>query len=1010
MPNFNFYEGPPTANGMPHIGHLFTRSFKDVILRFKKMSGFEVLKKAGFDAHGLPVELEVERKLGISGKKQIETFGIEKFTKECKKNVFTYKTEWEKITKDIECSIDLKNPYLTSDNRYIESVWWAIKQIWNKGLIYKDQRVAPYCPRCQTCLSSHELAQGYKNITEDSIIVKFKIRNKENEFFLVWTTTPWTLPSNVALILNPELEYAFAKFGSETYVLAKNLINSVLGQECEILKILKGIELKDLEYEPLFNYAKFDKKAHLVVCDDYVKLEEGTGIVHGAPAFGEDDARVIKNNNLAFINLIDEHGKFKTKASDFAGIFIKDADALIIENLKKRNLLFKVIPHTHSYPFCWRCDTSLFYYSTTSWFVAVTKVKDQLIANNNSINWHPGHIKKGRFGNFLENVVDWNLSRQRYWGTPLPIWECASGHLHCVGSLEELKNMAIDFPSNEKIDLHIPNIDKIHLRCNSCGQDMKRVKEVIDCWFDSGSMPFSQYHYPFENVELFENSFPADFISEAIDQTRGWFYTLLVISSIIFGKSSYKNVVVLGHVLDKNGIKMSKHKGNCVDPFEIIKKFGADSVRWYFYSNSAPWLPAKFSEERLFEIQKKFLNTLSNTYSFYKLYSEIDKFTPSDFEFKKEVFCVSDLWILSKINKLKLQVSEHMNGYRVFESTALIEDFVEELSNSYIRQNRKRFWSNKNDKDKQNAYTTLSTVLVDLSKICAPFLPHISEEIYQNVANEAGENFPKSVHLCEFPIFNPKVNLGEIEEKMQSVFKIINLGRICRNKSKIKIRQPLGTIHIKCPIDLENEYLNIILDELNIKKAKKLDESNEFIKYKIKPQLRTLGRRFGKELKSIFEEINSINTSEIVKELEKNGKFVFEYKGHELIFEKSDFLIETESFNDVFIEGDGEYAVVLDTTLTDLLVEEGYVREFISKVQNIRKTKDFHVLDKINIKIKVSERLGKILTNHKEEIAKEILAFDIDVSFKNLELENKDYDYIDINDEKVMIKVSIANC
>jgi isoleucyl-tRNA synthetase len=890
-PIFTFYDGPPTANGKPHIGHILTRSIKDIIPRYKTMKGYHVLRKAGWDTHGLPVELEVEKELGIDGKQDIEKFGVEAFVKRCKESVWKYSNEWEKMSDRVGFWADMENPYVTYHNEYIESVWWSLKTIWEKGLLYKGHKIIPYCPRCGTSLSSHEVAQGYKDVKEQSIYVKFKVKGEDNTYVLAWTTTPWTLPSNVALTVNPVENYAKVSCNGETYIMAEALLKEVLKDQYTVLEINKGQDLVGLEYEPLFDYAKPDKKAYYVVSDSYVQLTEGTGVVHCAPAFGEDDSRVGKIYDLPFVQLVNERGCFVDSVNDFAGAFVKDADPEIIKNLDARGLLFKALEYEHSYPFCWRCDTSLIYYAQDTWFIKMTAIKDMLVENNRKINWYPPSIGENRFGNFLENVVDWGLSRTRYWGTPLPIWECACGHRECIGSIEELIQKGIDVPKD--IELHKPYIDAVFLRCEKCGGKMKRVTEVIDCWYDSGSMPFAQWHYPFENKELFEQNFPADFISEALDQTRGWFYTLHAISNLLFEQPAYKNCIVLGLVQDKDGQKMSKHKGNVVDPWTVLNKQGADAIRWYFYSTSAPWLPSRFYDQAVSEGQRKFMGTLWNTYVFYIMYADIDNFNPNDYKLEYDKLSSMDRWLLSKCNSLIKYVDESLASYKITESARALQSFTDELSNWYVRRSREIFWQEGMPQDKISAYMTLYTVLDALTKLSAPFTPFMAEEMYQNLVRSVSPDAPESVHLCSYPEYNPDWIDKELEEKMDSVLDVVTLGRACRNTANIKNRQPLSHLYIKSDRVPEDEFLDIIKNELNVKNVSVIDDEEAFITYSFKPQLKTVGPKYGKLLPRINEYLKNADGSLLMKELKANGIITFEANGQTVRLAEEDLLYET---------------------------------------------------------------------------------------------------------------------
>ena len=964
-PNFTFFDGPPTANGKPHIGHILTRAIKDIIPRYKTMKGYKVLRKAGWDTHGLPVELEVEKTLGLDGKQQIESYDIEKFITKCKESVWTYKNEWEKMSKRVGFWADMDNPYVTYDNNYIESVWWAIKNIWDKGLIYNGYKVVPYCPRCGTALSSHEVAQGYKDVKEKSVIAKFQIKNKPSEYFLAWTTTPWTLPANVALVVNPNEKYARIKYNNEIFIVCSALINKIFDDSYEILDETLGKNLAGIEYIPIFDYVKPDKKAYYIVCDDYVTLTDGTGIVHCAPAFGEDDARVGMENNLPFLQPVDERGKFKENMNDLSGIFVKDTDKIIIKKLDDANKLFACLDYEHSYPFCWRCDTPLLYYARNSWFIKMTQVRDNLVKNNNKVNWFPESIKQGRFGNFLENVLDWGLSRERYWGTPLPIWQCECGYEHAIGSIEELKNMSDN--CSDDIELHKPFVDEILLNCPKCGKKMKRVPEVIDCWFDSGSMPFAQWHYPFENKDMFEKNFPANFISEAVDQTRGWFYTLIAISTLLFNEAPYKNVVVLGHVQDKFGKKMSKHKGNVVSPWEILDNYGADVIRWYFYSNSAPYLPNRFDVESLKEIQRKFINTFWNTYSFFILYANIDNFNPDDYELKLEN--TMDKWIMSRLNSLIDFVDNSLNEYKITEAARAINNFVDELSNWYIRRNRERFWASGMPQDKINAYKTLHEVLVTLSKLTAPFIPFMSEEIFKNLTNK------ESVHLEDFPAINKNLIDKDLEKNMDLVLKIVELGRSARNTANIKNRQPISKIYVKSQ-NLSNSYAQIITDELNIKQIEFITDEKQFVNYYFKPNLRTLGKKCGKHIPQIKKYLSEQNGYNFINMLNDN-QIILNFDGESINITPDDVLIENENKTGFIAQSNKNITVILDTNLTDELIEEGFVRELISKIQTMRKEAKFEVMDRINIYHNGNEKLARIFLHNQDILKKETLANEI---------------------------------
>ncbi len=974
-PLFTFYDGPPTANGKPHIGHILTRVVKDIIPRYKTMKGYKVLRKAGWDTHGLPVELEIERELGISGKPQIENYGVEPFIKKCKSSVFKYETQWREMSESVGFWADMDNPYVTYHNDYIESVWWALKQIFDKGLLYKGHKVVPYCPRCGTALSSHEVAQGYKDVKETSVYVKFKVKNTENTYLLAWTTTPWTLPSNVALVVNAKENYIKAELNGEIYILAQALANTVLGEDYKEIEKMKGSDIKGMEYEPLFDFVTPDKKAFYVTCDSYVTLTDGTGIVHTAPAFGEDDARVGRENDLPFIQLVDEQGKFVKEVKPWAGMFVKDADPLIIKSLEADKKLFMAMPFEHSYPFCWRCDTPLLYYARDTWFIKMTAVRDRLVANNETVNWYPENIKHGRFGNFLENVIDWGLSRERYWGTPLPLWKCECGHIHAIGSIEELKKMSSNCPDD--IELHKPYIDEVYIDCPKCSKKMKRVTEVIDCWFDSGAMPFAQLHYPFENKELFDKNFPADFISEAVDQTRGWFYTLMAISTLIFDKAPYKNVIVLGHVQDKDGQKMSKHKGNVVDPWSILNKQGADAIRWYFYTNSAPWLPNRFYEEAVNEGQRKFMGTLWNTYAFFVLYANIDKFNPNDWTLDVKNLPPMDKWILSKLNSLIKYVDKCLNEYKLTEPSRAINEFVDELSNWYVRRSRERFWGKDMPKDKVDAYMTLYTVLVSVSKLIAPFVPFMAESMYRNLVCSVYKDACESVHLCSFPEADDTLIDSELEESMDTVLNIVVAGRSARNTSGIKNRQPIGKMFVKSDKQISDMFIKITADELNIKEIEFTDDISCFTSYSFKPQLKTVGKKFGKLVPKISEYLKTNDGTKLMNELKENGKISFNADGQNVELFEEDLLIETAQTEDYVCESYKTVTVAINTSLSPQLIEEGFVREIISKIQTMRKEAGFEVLDRIDIYCSGNEKIAGILNKNSDSIKADVLCSNI---------------------------------
>ena len=978
---FCFYDGPPTANGKPHIGHVLTRVMKAIIPRYQTMNGKHVLRKAGWDTHGLPVELEVEKKLNLDGKQDIEKYGIEPFIKECKNSVFKYTSEWKEMSDRLGYWCDMDNPYVTYHDDYIESEWWALKKIWEKGLLYKGYKIVPYCPRCGTALSSHEVAQGYKDVTEKSVFVKFKVEGKENEYFLAWTTTPWTLPSNVALCFNANENYAKIKAeNGEIYILAEALV-SKLFENYEVLSVEKGSFYQFHKYEPLYNFATLEKnkKAYVCVTDDYVTMDDGTGIVHNAPAFGEDDSRVCQKYDVSFVNLVDTRGKMTNECDFLAGVFVKDADKLIIEDLEKRGLLFKVMEFTHSYPFCWRCNTPLIYYARSSWFIKTTAVKDKIIASNNSVNWMPETIKSGRMGNFLENIIDWGLSRERYWGTPLPVWTCEEcGNVHVIGSKQELKELC---KIDGDIELHRPYIDEPTFKCK-CGGDMKRVKDVIDCWFDSGSMPFAQLHYPFENKELFEKQFPADFISEAIDQTRGWFYTLLVISTLLFDKAPFKNCIVLGHVNDKNGLKMSKHIGNVVDPWTVLNKQGADAVRWYFYTGSAPWLPSRFYPEAVSEAQRKFMGTLWNAYAFFVLYADIDKYNPALYDVNKVKLSVMDRWILSKLNTLVKDVDKGLENYQIFETSRQLQEYADELSNWYIRRGRERYWGSEMTDDKISAYTTLYTVLVTLCKISAPYVPFMTETIYQNLVPSFYKDEPISVHLCSFPKCNEDMIDLELEEGMKAVLDIVVSGRACRNASNIKNRQPLSKVFVATEKvkSLSQELLTIAKDELNVKEIELLTDAKGFISYKLKPQLKTLGPKYGAKLGLIRQFLDTCDANAVVDAVKTKGSYSVELGGQEIVFGIDDLLISSESKQGYVSASENGVTVVLDTTITKELLIEGIEREIVSKIQTMRKEAGFEVTDRINITISANGDAKTVIEEKSSSICEGVLAVSLTVT------------------------------
>ena len=978
-----FYDGPPTANGKPHIGHVLTRVIKDMIPRYRTMKGKMVPRKAGWDTHGLPVELEVEKMLGLDGKEQIEEYGLEPFIEHCKESVWKYKEMWEDFSKTVGFWADMDNPYVTYHNNFIESEWWALKKIYEKGLLYKGFKIVPYCPRCGTPLSSHEVAQGYKNVKERSAIVRFKVVG-EDAYFLAWTTTPWTLPSNVALCVNPDETYCKVKAADGyTYYMAKALLDKVLGglakedaPAYEILEEYNGSELEYKEYEPLFDFVKpvcekQNKKGHYITCDGYVTMTDGTGIVHIAPAFGEDDAKVGRRYDLPFVQLVDGQGNL-TKETPYAGIFVKKADPIILKDLEEKGLLFAAPKFEHDYPFCWRCDTPLIYYARESWFIKMTAVKDDLIRNNNSINWIPESIGKGRFGDWLQNVQDWGISRNRYWGTPLNIWQCECGHMHSIGSIEELKGLSDNCPDN--IELHRPYIDAVTIKCPKCGKEMHRVPEVIDCWFDSGSMPFAQHHYPFENKELFESQFPADFISEAVDQTRGWFYSLLAISTLIFNKAPYRNVIVLGHVQDENGQKMSKSKGNAVDPFEALEKFGADAIRWYFYTNSAPWLPNRFHDKAVTEGQRKFMGTLWNTYAFYVLYANIDEFDPTKYDISKCSLTVMDKWLLSKLNSMVGTVDENLDNYRIPEAARALQEFVDEMSNWYVRRGRERYWVQGLPEDKIAAYMTLYTALVTTAKAAAPMIPFMAESIYQNLVRSVDADAPESVHLCDFPTVNTAAIDKELESNMDKVLEIVVLGRAARNGSSLKNRQPLAAMYVKLDGTLDAFYTDIIRDELNVKKVVFTNEVDDLVTYQFKPQLKTVGPKFGKQLSEIRTALSELDGSAAKKQLDKDGALTLPLPSGDVTLTAEDLLIDAKQKDGFYTVSDRGITVAIDTVLTDELIEEGFIRELISKIQTMRKEAGFNVTDHINVTIEGSEKVTGIAVARQNDIMGDTLA------------------------------------
>ena len=985
-PTYTFYDGPPTANGKPHIGHLETRVIKDMIPRYRTMKGYYVPRKAGWDTHGLPVELEVEKLLGLDGKDQIEQYGLVPFIDKCKESVWKYKGMWEKFSDTVGFWADMDNPYITYDDNYIESEWWALKQIWDKNLLYKGFKIVPYCPRCGTPLSAQEVAQGYKDVKERSAVVRFKVVG-EDAYFLAWTTTPWTLPSNVALCVNPNEAYCKVKAADGyTYYMAEALLDTVLGKlnaenpEAPAYEVLETYTGKDLEYkayEPLFDCAvdickKQNKKAYYVTCDTYVTLTDGTGVVHIAPAFGEDDANVGRKYDLPFVQLVDGKGDM-TKETPWPGVFVKKADPLVLQALEDAHLLFAAPKFEHSYPHCWRCDTPLIYYARESWFIRMTAVRDELIANNNTVNWIPESIGKGRFGDWLENVQDWGISRNRYWGTPLNIWQCECGHMHSIGSRQELFEMSGDERA-KTVELHRPYIDEITLKCPECGGEMHRVPEVIDCWFDSGAMPFAQHHYPFENKELFEQQFPANFISEAVDQTRGWFYSLLAESTLLFNKAPYKNVIVLGHVQDENGQKMSKSKGNAVDPFDALNKYGADAIRWYFYINSAPWLPNRFHGKAVVEGQRKFMSTLWNTYAFFVLYADIDNFDPTKYELNYDQLPVMDKWLLSRLNTTVQAVDNDLANYKIPEAARALQEFVDEMSNWYVRRSRERFWAKGMEQDKINAYMTLYHALVTIAKTAAPMIPFMTEDIYQNLVRSVDKDAPESIHLCDFPTVNEAWIDKDLEADMKELLEIVVLGRACRNTANIKNRQPIGTMYVKAEKKMSEFYTDIIADELNVKEVKFADDVESFISYSFKPQLRTVGPKYGKLLGGIRQALTDINGTAAMNELRTNGVLKLDINGNDVELTEEDLLIETAQTEGYVSESDGETSVVLDTNLTPELIEEGFVREIISKIQTMRKEAGFEVMDKIVVYAHGNDKIQDVMKAHEDEIKSEVLA------------------------------------
>ncbi|WP_455760660.1 isoleucine--tRNA ligase [Eshraghiella crossota] len=986
-PSYTFYDGPPTANGKPHIGHVLTRVIKDMIPRYRTMKGYMVPRKAGWDTHGLPVELEVEKMLGLDGKEQIEKYGLEPFIEHCKESVWKYKGMWEDFSSTVGFWADMDNPYVTYHNDFIESEWWALKEIWNKKLLYKGFKIVPYCPRCGTPLSSHEVAQGYKAVKERSAVVRFKVVG-EDAYFLAWTTTPWTLPSNVALCVNPDETYCKVKAADgRTYYMAEALLDKVLSgiereegtPAYEVLETYKGKDLEYKEYEPLYACAgeaaaKQHKKGHFVTCDTYVTMSDGTGIVHIAPAFGEDDAKVGRKYDLPFVQFVNGKGEL-TEETPYAGLFVKKADPEVLKDLDAEGKLFDAPKFEHDYPFCWRCDTPLIYYARESWFIKMTAVKDDLIRNNNTINWIPETIGTGRFGAWLENVQDWGISRNRYWGTPLNIWQCDKcGKMHSIGSIAELKELSDNCPDD--IELHRPYIDAVTFPCE-CGGTMKRVPEVIDCWFDSGAMPFAQHHYPFENKELFEAQFPADFISEAVDQTRGWFYSLLAESTLLFNKAPYRNVIVLGHVQDENGQKMSKSKGNAVDPFDALQTHGADAIRWYFYSNSAPWLPNRFYDKAVTEGQRKFLGTIWNTYAFFVLYANIDNFDATKYKLEYDKLSVMDKWILSKVNSLVKSVDAYLNDYKIPETTRVLEEFVDDLSNWYVRRSRERFWAKGMEQDKINAYMTLYTSLVTLCKVAAPMIPFMTEEIYLNIVAGIDKTAPESIHLCDFPVANEAYIDKELEANMDEVLRIVVVGRACRNAANIKNRQPIGKMYVKAEAELSDFYKEIIEDELNVKEVEFTNDVRAYSSYSFKPQLKTVGPKYGRLLGKIKQALSEVDGNTAMDELNEKGQLTFDFDGETVELTKDDLLIEIAQTEGFESGNDGDITVVLDTNLTPELVEEGFMREIISKIQTMRKEAGFEVMDKITVYSDGNDKIAELISKNEDTVKNDVLATEI---------------------------------
>lgn len=993
---YMFYDGPPTANGKPHIGHVLTRVIKDMIPRYRTMKGYKVPRKAGWDTHGLPVELEVEKLLGIDGKDQIEAYGLDPFISKCKESVWKYKGMWEEFSGVVGFWADMEDPYVTYHNDFIESEWWALKKIWDRGLLYKGFKIVPYCPRCGTPLSSHEVAQGYKDVKERSAIVRFKVKG-EDAYFLAWTTTPWTLPSNVALCVNPEEMYVRVKHEGYTYIMAEALVETVLKENFEVIESFKGKTLEYKEYEPLFDFVNPDKKAWFVTCDSYVTLTDGTGIVHIAPAFGEDDSRVGRNYDLPFVQLVNAKGEL-TEETAWAGVFVKKADPLVLEALEKDGKLFDAPNFEHSYPHCWRCNTPLIYYARESWYIKMSAVKEDMIRNNNTINWIPESIGKGRFGDWLENLQDWAISRNRYWGTPLNIWQCECGHMHSIGSIEELKAMSDNCPDD--IELHRPYIDDVTIKCEKCDKQMKRVPEVIDCWFDSGAMPFAQHHYPFENKDIFEQQFPADFISEAVDQTRGWFYSLLAISTLIFNEAPYKNVIVLGHVQDENGQKMSKSKGNAVDPMEALKEYGADAIRWYFYVNSAPWLPNRFHGKVVTEGQRKFMGTLWNTYAFYVLYAEIDNFDPTKYSLDYDKLSVMDKWLLSKLNTLIKDVDGHLENYRITESARVLQEFTDELSNWYVRRCRERYWAKGMEQDKINAYMSLYTALVTLAKLAAPLIPFMTEEIYQNLVRSVDTKAPESIHLCDYPVADDSLIDKSLEDSMDEVLNVVVLGRAARNAANIKNRQPIGNMYIKAEETLGELYTQIIKEELNVKNVEFREDVENFVSYSFKPQLKTVGPKYGKLLGKIREVLTNLDGAKAMAELKSNGSLDFDFDGEKVSLTNEDLLIDTVKSDNYISEGNNKVTIVLDINLTKELLDEGFLRELISKVQTMRKEAGFEVVDHIELFLKDNAKLIDIVKVNETELMSEVLCDKI--TYGNIKGYEKEWN---LNGENVVVGV-----